>query len=279
MRRILITLCLICHCGPSDAFQSLHINKFTSQNNHRTTSRAKPDDDDINPQSSRPKTQSQSARSEELKRRQSRIAEGFATPGISSAIPGSTDFAIEPSLTEREYFASLGLDSTAIDAGVAAGTAGLPYAQVEDTREIDKMDEMEREKQVALHTTLGLTHLRSLRLKAAYNSFEYVYRLHPEAYLWQFGLLQYYFGEYSKGRATCEENAARYESKFGVMGEVASEERIWGHACLLKGRGKSKKKDFMVGWSEEEERLEMKNIECERRYVTFDVVIYYGNID
>lgn len=173
---------------------------------------------------------------------------------------------MEPSLTEREYFASLGLDNASFEAGVAAATAGVPYAQV-DSREMNKMDELEKEKQIALHTTLGLTHLRSLRLKAAYNSFSYVYALNEEAYLWQFGLLQYYFGEYEKGRITCEENARRYEAKFGVMGEVASEERIWRDACLLKRRtGKKKKKDILEEkWSEEEEMLEMENIDSERR--------------
>jgi hypothetical protein len=172
---------------------------------------------------------------------------------------------LEPSITEREYFASIGLDSTSILAGVAAANAGESYGQV-DTWEIERMDDLEKEKQIALHTTLGMTHLRSLRLKAAYGSFEYVYKLHPEAYLWQFGLLQYYFGEYDKGQKTCEENAARYEAKFGEMGEVASEERIWKDACLLKKWGKKRKKYLEeISWSEEEERLEMENIGCERR--------------
>jgi hypothetical protein len=214
-----------------------------------------------------PKTQQQTARSAELKRRQSRIQEGFATPGITSAIPGAVNYAVEPSITEREYFASIGLDATSLEAGIVAGTAGFKYGQV-DAREIEKMDELEKEKQVALHTTLGLTHLRSLRLRAAYDSFAYVYALNPEAYLWQFGLLQYYFGEYAEGRRTCHENAMRYEAKFGEMGEVASEERIWRDACRLKMRGKKKKMnadDESLG--DDEEILEMNNLECERRYV------------
>jgi hypothetical protein len=268
----------VSHLAPSIAFQQpRHIIKTLS-----SRPRAQPNDDDDpspddnplqQPSSSLPKTQSQSARRAELQRRQSRIQSGFATPGISSAIPGAQNYAIEPSLTEREYFASLGLDASSIHAGVAAATAGELYAQVSE-REIQRMDELEKEKQIALHTTLGLTHLRSLRLKAAYSSFEYVYKLNEEAYLWQFGLLQYYFGEYEAGRRTCAENARRYESKFGHLGEVASEERIWRDACLLKERegvGKKKRKKKNVadedgdGNEEEEKRLEMENISCERR--------------
>ena len=127
------------------------------------------------------------------------------------------------------------------------------------------MDELEKERQIALHSTLGLTHLRSLRLAAAYSSFKYVYALHPEAYLWQLGLLQYYRGEYDDGWRTCVENARRYEDKFGNLGEVASEERIWRDACWLRGRGKGRKKEEEVSWDEERERLEMESIAAERR--------------
>jgi hypothetical protein len=256
--------------APSVAFQQ---PRQTSPSHQTALLHAQPNEDDPSqsndppPQPSLPKTQSQAARRAELKRRQSRIRSGFATPGISSAIPGAENYSIEPSVTEREYFASLGLDATSIQAGVAAGTAGELYAQV-SPREIQRMDEMEKEKQIALHTTLGLTHLRSLRLQAAYKSFEYVYKLHPEAYLWQFGLLQYYLGEYEAGQRTCMENARRYEAKFGHLGEVASEERIWGDACLLKGRGSGKKKKKskqIESRGDEEEQLEMENIACERR--------------
>lgn len=260
MALFLFFICFLCNPTPSHPFQTVSI----AHHSHSLITRYVNSNDEENP--SRPKTASQSARSAELKRRQFRIQEGFATPGISSALPGASDYPIEPSLTEREYFASLGLDSTSFQAGVAAGTAGETYAQA-DKPSINKMDELEKEKQIALHTTLGLTHLRSLRLKAAYNSFEYVYAINPEAYLWQFGLLQYYFGEYDKGIITCEENTRRYESKFGAMGEVASEERIWKDACLLKRRGKKKRKENVEenGWSDEDERLEKDNIKCERR--------------
>ena len=260
MSLLIFFLCFLYYPTPSHPFQSVSLS--TKPYSHSLITRYANSNDGENP--SVPKTASQSARSAELKRRQFRIQEGFATPGLSSALPGASDYPIDPSLTEREYFASLGLDSTSFQAGAAAGTAGETYGQV-DKVSIDKMDELEKEKQIALHTTLGLAHLRSLRLKAAYNSFEYVYALNPEAYLWQFGLLQYYFGEYDKGIVTCEENARRYESKFGAMGEVASEERIWKDACLLKKRGKKRKEWEENGWGDEEERSEKRNIECERR--------------
>ncbi|KAL7518671.1 hypothetical protein ACHAWX_003481 [Stephanocyclus meneghinianus] len=235
--------------------------------------RAQPHDNDqpLPPPSSLPKTQAQKARSAELRRRLLRTQQGFATPGISSAIPGAADFAIDPSRTEKEYLASLGLDDddVSLRAGIAAGIAGETLEREERylDESVGKMDELEKERQIALHTTLGLTHLRSLRLSSAYSSFRYVYALHPEAYLWQLGLLQYYRGDYDDGWRTCVENARRYEDKFGNLGEVASEERIWRDACWLRGRGKRRKNKEAVSLDEDDERLEMESIAAERRKV------------
>ena len=171
---------------------------------------------------------------------------------------------IDESATEHQYFADLGIDEVAFSRAIAAATAGERYNYA--TKEIvEGMDEIEREKQVAFHTTVGLTHLRSLRLRAAYESFEYVYLLNPKAYLWQFGLLQYYFGEYAEGRKTCEENARRYELKFGGFDEVASEERIWRDACVLRLRGKNRRKENEDDWDDESERSEQENIASEKR--------------
>ncbi|KAL3801389.1 hypothetical protein HJC23_006999 [Cyclotella cryptica] len=239
------------------------------QNNHDNNN-------DNEPPSTLPKTQAQKATSSELRRRLLRTQQGFATPGISSAIPGATNYILDPSRTEREYLASLGLDDVSLQAGIVAGIAGETFEQ-QLPQHPTEMDELEKERQIALHTTLGLTHLRSLRLSSAYTSFRYVYSLHPQAYLWQLGLLQYYRGEYEDGRRTCLENARRYEAKFGRLGEVASEERIWGDACWLRGRGKRKRRmkekdgggggDDALSWDEESERVEMESIALERRKV------------
>ncbi|KAL7480767.1 hypothetical protein ACHAW6_006428 [Cyclotella cf. meneghiniana] len=254
--------CLLLRAPSSHSFQPPPPSKIILPH------RAQPHDNDdpLPPPTSLPKTQAQKARSAELRRRLLRTQQGFATPGISSAIPGAADFAIDPSRTEREYLASLGLDDLSLRAGIAAGIAGETLEQEERylDESVGKMDELEKERQIALHTTLGLTHLRSLRLSAAYSSFRYVYALHPEAYLWQLGLLQYYRGEYDDGWRTCVENARRYEDKFGNLGEVASEERIWRDACWLRGRGKRRKNDQSISRDEENESLEMESIAAER---------------
>uniref|UniRef100_A0A7S0C0P1 Uncharacterized protein n=1 Tax=Proboscia inermis TaxID=420281 RepID=A0A7S0C0P1_9STRA len=65
----------------------------------------------------------------------------------------------------------------------------------------------------------------------ANEAFGIVYALKPEVYLWQFGMVLYYRGEYERGMEILEGNAKIYEERFGERG---SEERIWMDACRLK---------------------------------------------
>lgn len=151
---------------------------------------------------------SQKERREEDVRRKARLQEGFATPGLTSALPGARDFAINIAQTEREYLLSLGSSD---DDGVI------------DERNVDKY--------VAIWTEEGLSHLRMLRFQEASQLFNKVYQIKPDAYLWQDGLVKYYLGDYHAAAESLADNALRYESRFM---EPASEERIWRDAAELK---------------------------------------------
>ena len=153
----------------------------------------------------------QKERREEDQRRKARLQEGFATPGVSSAIPGAQDFAIHVEKTEKEYLQS------------------LSTSNVDDDDSI--IDENNVDKFVAVWTDEGLTHLRMLRFHEAANSFRKVYQIKPEAYLWQDGILKYYLEDYHGAAESLAKNAFRYESRFM---EPASEERIWRDAAELK---------------------------------------------
>lgn len=195
---------------------------------------------------------SQKERREEDQRRKVRIQEGFATPGVSSAIPGAQDFAINVDRTEREYLQSL---STSDDDSV--------------------IDENNVDKYVAVWTDEGLAHLRMLRFHEAATSFHKVYQIKPEAYLWQDGLLKYYLGDYHGAAESLARNAFRYESRFM---EPASEERIWRDAAELKivrslnGGRRMKNIDIPVAMkvpledgTVDMEQSEIDNIASERR--------------
>lgn len=196
---------------------------------------------------------SQQERRDEESRRQIRSTSGFATPGLSSAIPGASDFNIDISKTEREYYNSL---SSSDDDSV--------------------IDETNVDKFVAIYTEEGLTHLRQLRLAEAHESFNKVYSIKPEAYVWQDGLLKYYLDEYEAGAESLANNAIRYETRFG---EPASEERIWRDACELKivsslhGKRKVKDRSIPVAMrvpvgeegEDNEEVVEGESIASERR--------------
>ncbi|ACI64126.1 predicted protein [Thalassiosira pseudonana CCMP1335] len=198
---------------------------------------------------------SQQERRDEESRRQIRSTSGFATPGLSSAIPGASDFNIDISKTEREYYNSL---SSSDDDSV--------------------IDETNVDKFVAIYTEEGLTHLRQLRLAEAHESFNKVYSIKPEAYVWQDGLLKYYLDEYEAGAESLANNAIRYETRFG---EPASEERIWRDACELKivsslhGKRKVKDRSIPVAMrvpvgeegEDNEEVVEGESIASERRKV------------
>ena len=151
---------------------------------------------------------SQQARRDEEKRRQTRQNEGFATPGISSVIPGAQNLPLDIAKTEREYMASLSSSD-------------------DDTT----IDEYNVDKFVALWTEEGLQHLRMLRLTEASNYFDKVYQIKPDAYLWQDGIVKYYLGDYHGAAESLARNAHRYEKRFM---EPASEERIWRDAAELK---------------------------------------------
>ncbi len=193
---------------------------------------------------------SQKERREEDRRRKARLQEGFATPGLSSALPGARDFALNIAQTEREYLQSL---SSSDDDSVI------------DERNVDKY--------VALWTEEGLSHLRMLRFREASELFNKVYQIKPEAYLWQDGLVKYYLGDYHGAAESLAKNAMRYESRFM---EPASEERIWRDAAELKivytlNGGRMTKSDFSatirVSFDEgmDGEQSEKMSIVSERR--------------
>jgi hypothetical protein len=194
---------------------------------------------------------SQKERREEDRRRKARLEEGFAIPGVSSAIPGAKDFAINVDKTEREYLQSL---STSEDDSI--------------------IDENNVDKYVAIWTDEGLAHLRMLRFHEAANSFNKVYQIKPDAYLWQDGLLKYYLEDYHGAAESLAKNAFRYESRFM---EPASEERIWRDAAEVKivrtlnGGRRMKNKQIPAAMKVpiedgvDEEQSEMDNIASERR--------------
>lgn len=138
------------------------------------------------------------------------------------------------------------------------------------------IDETNVDKFVAIYTEEGLTHLRQLRLAEAHESFNKVYSIKPEAYVWQDGLLKYYLDEYEAGAESLANNAIRYETRFG---EPASEERIWRDACELKivsslhGKRKVKDRSIPVAMrvpvgeegEDNEEVVEGESIASERR--------------
>ena len=192
----------------------------------------------------------QKAQREEQRRKEQRRMEGFATPGLSSAVPGAQDLPIDVAKTEREYLQSL---SRSDDDSV--------------------IDENNVDKYVALWTEEGLSHLRMLRFQEASEYFGKVYQIKPEAYLWQDGLLKYYLEEYHGAAESLAKNAVRYESRFM---EPASEERIWRDAAELKIHNVygSKKKNEGIQLMRvpaedgtDPEQAEKENIASERRKV------------
>ena len=71
------------------------------------------------------------------------------------------------------------------------------------------------------------------RLKDAKEAFDFVYELKPDAYCWHKGIVEYYLGDYEEASNQFQQNAIRFENKYG---EPASEERIWACATHLKYR-------------------------------------------
>mmetsp|Transcript_2525 Transcript_2525/g.5437 ORF Transcript_2525/g.5437 Transcript_2525/m.5437 type:complete len:608 (-) Transcript_2525:140-1963(-) len=195
------------------------------------------DDDDALRRTHRPLTASQSERRREDLRRQTRGSSGFATPGVSSAVPGARDYDIDVNKTEREYLESLGIfdpegyfrreeDEEEMDEELALL---LKRARRSDSVEL----RAQIEKHVAIQSEKGLRRLRMLDLPRASRAFATVYALRPDAYLWHDGLVKYYLGDYHGAAESLARNAVRYEERFGGE-EAASEERIWRDAAELK---------------------------------------------
>ena len=70
-------------------------------------------------------------------------------------------------------------------------------------------------------------------MKDAKEAFDFVYELKPDAYCWHKGIVEYYLGDYEEASNQFQQNAIRFENKYG---EPASEERIWACATHLKYR-------------------------------------------
>ncbi len=196
------------HSAPSRAIKiTTHQNKkFIHHRHSKTLLLSESNENDEKP--NKYVTAAEKARRSEEQRRKLRQTEGFATPGVSSVIPGAQNFPLDIAKTEREYMMSL---------------SGSDDDDVIDEYNIDKF--------VALWTEEGLGHLRMLRFEEAGASFDKVYKIKPDAYLWQDGIVKYYLGDYHGAAESLAKNAKRYEVRFM---EPASEERIWRDAAELK---------------------------------------------
>lgn len=234
-----------------------HQNNIISIHHHRSTPLFLSDSNENDEKPNKYITAAEKARRSEEQRRKLRQTEGFATPGISSVIPGAQNLPLDIAKTEREYMMSL--SSSDND---------------------DVIDEYNVDKFVALWTEEGLGHLRMLRFEEAGASFDKVYAIKPDVYLWQDGIVKYYLGDYHGAAESLAKNAQRYEVRFM---EPASEERIWRDAAELKvisslngGRKVSKKftdvpAAMRVVLDEDsnldEKTAEIENIASERRKV------------
>mmetsp|Transcript_40699 Transcript_40699/g.59796 ORF Transcript_40699/g.59796 Transcript_40699/m.59796 type:complete len:427 (-) Transcript_40699:109-1389(-) len=144
-------------------------------------------------------------RRDEERRRKDRIND--VVVGRTSAIPDAKNYEINPSATEKDFFALA--------------------------------SDVERE--VNLQTDKGLRCLKLLQLEQAREAFDRVYELKPRAYLWQMGVVLFYLNDVYAAAECFAKNAEIYENKFF---ESASEERIWRDACELKLLSKLSKRDI-----------------------------------
>jgi tetratricopeptide (TPR) repeat protein len=194
------------HHHPSIPSRAIKIK--THQHHHRSSPLFLSDSNENDEKPNKYVTAAEKARRSEEKRRQVRLTEGFATPGVSSVIPGAQNLPLDIAKTEREYMMSLS-----------------------SSDDDDVIDEYNLDKFVALWTEEGLGHLRMLRFEEAGASFDKVYKIKPDVYLWQDGIVKYYLGDYHGAAESLAKNAKRYEVRFM---EPASEERIWRDAAELK---------------------------------------------
>jgi tetratricopeptide (TPR) repeat protein len=154
-------------------------------------------------------------RREEDKRRNARKEDVII--GKTSAKRGEKDYVIDPKATEIEYLRSV------------SRTEQLIYQYTQD----------------------GMDEMNLLKLDDANKSFDKVFELKPEAYLWQAGIVKFYLKDYFGAADIFARNAIQYEAKFSrPMGiDPASEERIWRNASELKymdGLKRSERKEYLL---------------------------------
>ena len=138
-------------------------------------------------------------RRDEDRRRKERIDDVII--GKTSARRDETDYPIDPEVTEQEWLRSA--------------------SQIE--------------RLIHQYTEEGMNAMKSLRLEEANKSFDRVFELKPEAYLWQAGIVKFYLGDTVGAADIFARNAVHFEKKFGPMNMgPASEERIWRDAAELK---------------------------------------------
>ena len=154
-------------------------------------------------------------RREEDKRRNARKEDVII--GKTSAKRGEKDYVIDPRATEIEYLRSV------------SRTEQLIYQYTQD----------------------GMDEMNLLKLDDANKSFDKVFELKPDAYLWQAGIVKFYLNDYFGAAEIFARNAIQYETKFSrPMGiDPASEERIWRNASELKyfdGLKRSERKEYLL---------------------------------
>jgi len=97
------------------------------------------------------------------------------------------------------------------------------------------------EREVYIWTDRGMEYFRMLKLEEASISFENVYTLKPDAYIYHSGITNFYLNELHKAGKYLHQNVVYYENKFN---DIATEERIWYIACELKLRSNKKMKEL-----------------------------------
>jgi tetratricopeptide (TPR) repeat protein len=150
-----------------------------------------------------PLTASQQERREEETRRKERSSD--VVIGKTSAKTNARDYPIDPKSTQELYL-----------------------------RQASNI-----EQEIYKQTERGMEFLKTLQLEKASSSFDRVFELKPNAYLWQAGIARFYQNDLQQASDIFARNAATFESKFG---EPASEERIWRDACQLKVHSSMDKK-------------------------------------
>jgi len=133
-------------------------------------------------------------RREEERRRVDRIND--AVIGKTSAKKGAKDFAIDPTVTQKQLYSNA--------------------------------NEIERE--IYIQTERGKTCLKMLNVKEASEAFDRVYQLKPSAYIYPAGIALFYCDEIYTAGECFAKNAQIFEARFGMR---ASEERLWRDACQL----------------------------------------------